>query len=52
MQSQPLEHESWDFPLHTWSQVLSPKYDMDTCMTTTFRREAYDLCCELGQAKN
>jgi hypothetical protein len=46
------EHGSWDFPLHMGSQVLSPKYDMHAYMATLFEGEAWDLCCELGRAKN
>ena len=36
------EHGSWDLSLHTWSQVLSPKYDMDACMTTLLGGEAWE----------
>ena len=46
------EHGSWGLPLHTGSQVPSPNYDMDAYMATLFRREAWDLCCKLGQAKS
>ena len=45
------EHRSWDLPLHTGSQVLSPKYDMDVYMTTLFGGKAWDLCCEVGRVK-
>ena len=30
--------------VHTGSQVLSPKYDIDAYMTTLFGSEAWDLC--------
>ena len=42
------EHGSWDLPLHTWFQILSPKYDMDAHMARVFEGEAWDLCSELG----
>jgi hypothetical protein len=38
--------------LHTRSQVISPKYDMDTYMATPFGGEAWDSGWKLGQAKN
>ena len=39
--SQPFrKHGSGDLPLHKWSQVLSPTYDMDACMATLFGGEA------------
>ena len=31
-------------PIHTGSQVLSPKYDMDAYMATLFEGEAWELC--------
>ena len=37
------EHESWNLPLHTGSQVLSPKYDMHAYMATLSEGEAWDL---------
>ena len=41
----------WDLPLHMEPQLLSPNYDMNACMATLFGGEAWDLCCEVGQAK-
>ena len=51
MQSQPLR--AWKLGLSTshMSQFLSPDYDMVAYMTPLFGGEAWDLCCELGQAK-
>jgi hypothetical protein len=46
------EHGSWDLPLHTWSQVQSPNYDMDAYMAALFGGEAWDLCCELGRGQS
>ena len=46
------ERGSWDLPLHTRFQVLSPKYDMDAYMATLSEGEAWDLCRELGREKN
>jgi hypothetical protein len=34
------------------SQVLSPNYDMDACMATLLKSEAWDFYCELGRAKS
>ena len=36
------------YPLHTGSQVLSPKYDMDGYMTTLFGGEAWELVLKVG----
>ena len=38
------EHEDWELPLHTWPQVLHPKYDMDAYMATLFEGETWSLC--------
>ena len=43
-------HESPD--LQTGFQALSPNYDMDAYMAALNGGEAWDLCCELGQAKS
>ena len=48
MQSQLLEHGSWDYQLHTGSQVLGPNYDMNAYMATLFEGEVWDLYCKLG----
>ena len=42
------EHESWDLPLHTMSQTLSPKYDM----TVIFGEETWNMCLAIGSKKN
>ena len=41
------EHGSWDLSLHTRSQVLSLKYDMNAYMIALFVGEAQGLCWEL-----
>ena len=45
------EHGSWDLPLYTGSQVLSPKYDMDAYMTTFFEGETGGLALRVGSSK-
>ena len=35
----------------TWSQILSPKYDIDPYMGTLFGDDHWDLCWDLGRAK-
>ena len=35
-------------PVHTWSQVLSPKYDMDAYTTTLFKGKGLGLVLEVG----
>ena len=46
------EHGSLDLPLHTRSQNLMSKYDMDAYMATFLGGEAQDLWWELGRAKS
>jgi hypothetical protein len=44
-------HGSWDLPLHTESQVLSTKYDMDTYRTTFFKRWGLGFVLRVGSSK-
>ena len=52
MQSQLLR--AWNIGTYHFTrvQVLSPKYDTNTYMTTLFGGEARNLCCELNRAKS
>ena len=53
MQSRPSrEHGSWDLSLHTGSQALSPKYDMDAYMATLFGGEFLGTCVESWVQQN
>ena len=48
------ERGNWDLPLHTESQVPSPRSQVwRGCLHgNTFWKWGLDLCCELGQAKS
>jgi hypothetical protein len=37
------KHGSWDLSVHTGSEILISKYDVDVYMTTLFGGEAWDL---------
>ena len=48
MQSQLLEHGSWNLSLHTGSQIQCPNYDMDAYIASLFEGEVWDLYYKLG----